>query len=58
MALDLSITYQLSLWDSTYLALAVKTNCILVTADTRLFRGAKARHPAITLLSSELSLRP
>lgn len=54
-ALNLSIECHLSLWDSIYLALAIQNNCPLVTADIRLFRGAKARHPAITMLTSKLT---
>jgi len=49
-ALELSLHYQLSLWDCVYLALAVEHNCPLITADERLFRGAVARHPLLRLL--------
>ena len=46
-AFELSLHYQLSLWDSVYLALAIEHNCPLITADERLFRGAVARHSLI-----------
>ncbi|MBV9936888.1 MAG: type II toxin-antitoxin system VapC family toxin, partial [Acidobacteriaceae bacterium] len=36
-ALELSLHYQLSLWDCVYLALAVEHNCPLITAAERLF---------------------
>ena len=48
-ALDLSLHYQLSLWDCVYLALEEEYNCPLITADQRLFRGA-ARHSLFKLL--------
>jgi predicted nucleic acid-binding protein len=53
LALALAIDYDLSLWDSLYVALAVEHGCPVVTADQRLFRRGKRRHPAIRLLSQE-----
>jgi len=50
-ALGLALQNQLSLWDCIYLALAIKHDCPLVTADRRLFRGGVGTHPAIRLLS-------
>ena len=49
-ALDLSLRHGLSFWDSVYVALALEHECPLLTADRRLFRGGKARHPSIQLL--------
>ena len=49
-ALDLSVQYQLSLWDCVYLALALERDCALLTADGRLFRGGRGRHPSIRLV--------
>src|SRR5271157_3998760 len=49
-ALDLSVQHQMSLWDCVYLALALEHDCPLLTADGRLFRAGKARHPAIRML--------
>jgi predicted nucleic acid-binding protein len=49
-ALDLSLRTQLSLWDCVYLALALEQNCPVLTADRRLFRAGKGRHPSIQLL--------
>lgn len=49
-ALDLSIQYQLSLWDCVYVALAAEHNCPLITADARLFRGGTGRHPSIRMV--------
>ena len=46
-ALDLSVQYQLSLWDCVYLALAVEYDCPVLTADLRLIRGGTGRHPSI-----------
>jgi predicted nucleic acid-binding protein len=50
-ALDLAINGQMSLWDCIYLALAIEHDCQLITADVRLFRNGRGRHPAIRLLS-------
>jgi predicted nucleic acid-binding protein len=49
-ALDLSLRHSLSLWDSVYVALALEHDCPLVTADERLFRSGKPRHPSLRLL--------
>jgi len=49
-ALDLSLQYQLSLWDCVYLALALEHDCPVLTADLRLFRGGKSRRPAVRLV--------
>ena len=49
-ALDLSLQYQLSLWDCVYLALALEHDCPLLTADRRLFRAGKAGHPSVRLV--------
>ncbi len=48
-ALDLSLRYQMSLWDCVYLALAIERDCRFLTADQRLFRAGTGRHPAIQL---------
>ena len=49
-ALELSLPYQLSLWDSVYLALALDNDCTVLTADRRLFRAAKIGDPSIRLV--------
>lgn len=49
-ALELSLRYQLSLWDCVYLAVAIEHDCVFLTADRRLFRGGQARHPALRLI--------
>ncbi|HVW83593.1 MAG TPA: type II toxin-antitoxin system VapC family toxin [Bryobacteraceae bacterium] len=49
-AVDLSLQYQLSLWDCVYLALALEHDCPVVTADVRLFRAAHGRTISIQLL--------
>jgi len=49
-ALDLSLQHQLSLWDSIYLALALEHDCPVLTADLRLFRAGRGRHPALRLV--------
>jgi len=49
-ALDLSLRYQLSLWDCVYLALALEYDCPVLTADLRLFRAGKGRHPSVRLV--------
>jgi predicted nucleic acid-binding protein len=51
-ALELSLSYHMSLWDCVYVALALKHDCSLVTADARLFRAGQARHPSIRLMGS------
>ncbi|HSW48704.1 MAG TPA: type II toxin-antitoxin system VapC family toxin [Bryobacteraceae bacterium] len=50
LALELSLRYRLSLWDCAYLALAAEHDCQLITADRRLFRGARGRHSLLRLL--------
>jgi predicted nucleic acid-binding protein len=49
-ALDLSLQYQMSLWDCVYVALALEHGCPVLTADLRLFRGRKGRHDSIRLV--------
>jgi predicted nucleic acid-binding protein len=49
-ALDLSLQYQLSLWDCVYLALALERDCPVLTADRRLFRAGKVGHPSVRLV--------
>lgn len=49
-ALQLALDRHTSLWDCVYLALAIQHNCPLITADQRLFRADRGRHPAIRLL--------
>ena len=49
-ALELALRYQLSLWDCVYLALALEHDCPVITADRRLFRSGRGRHPAMRLL--------
>lgn len=46
-ALSLSLHQYMSVWDSVYLALAVEKSCPFVTADQRLFRAGRGRHPTI-----------
>lgn len=50
-ALDLSLRYQLSLWDCLYLTLALEFDCSLLTADLRLYRALKGRHPSVQRVS-------
>ena len=49
-ALELSLQYQLSLWDCVYLALALERDCPVLTADRRLFRAGKVGHPSVRLV--------
>jgi predicted nucleic acid-binding protein len=49
-ALDLSLRYQLSLWDCLYLALALERECPLLTADRRLFRAGRGGGPEVRLV--------
>ena len=49
-ALDLSLQYQLSLWDCVYLALALEHDCPVLTADLRLFRAGRSGHPSVRLV--------
>jgi len=49
-ALELSLQYQLSLWDCVYLALALEHDCPVLTADRRLFRAGRGRHPSVRLV--------
>jgi predicted nucleic acid-binding protein len=49
-AMDLSLRYGISLWDSVYLALAVEHDCRLLTADARLVRAVEGGGPAVELL--------
>ncbi len=49
-ALDLSLKYQMSLWDCVYLALAIEHDCSFLTMDLRFIRAGKARTQSIQLL--------
>jgi predicted nucleic acid-binding protein len=49
-ALDLSLQFQMSLWDCVYLALALEHNCPVLTADLRLFRAGKGGHPSVRMV--------
>ena len=49
-ALDLSLRHQLSLWDCVYLAVAADYDCLVLTADARLFRGGQGRHASLQLV--------
>jgi len=49
-ALDLSLQHRLSLWDCVYLALALEHDCLVLTADLRLFRAWKGGHPPVRLV--------
>ena len=49
-ALDLSVRYQLPVWDCVYLALALERDCPVLTADVRQFRGGRGRHPFIQMV--------
>jgi predicted nucleic acid-binding protein len=53
LAMDISLRYQISLWDSAYIALASEFDCACLTADRRLFRGSAGRHPSLRLLGME-----
>src|ERR1017187_4035230 len=45
--LELSLRRQLSLWVCVYLALALEPDCPFLTADLRLFRAGRSRHPCV-----------
>jgi predicted nucleic acid-binding protein len=49
-ALELSLKFQMSLWDCVYVVLAMEHDCAFLTADRRLFRGRGARHPSLQLI--------
>ncbi len=49
-ALEVSLHYQLSLWDCCYLELAIEQNCVMLTADKRLFRATKGKISFVRLL--------
>ena len=49
-SLDLSLQHQLSLWDCVYLALALEHDCPVLTADRRLFRAGRGRHPSVRMV--------
>lgn len=49
-ALDLSLDYQLSFWDSLYLALAIAERCDLITADQRFYNAGRRHYPFFRLL--------
>ena len=49
-ALNLSLQYQISFWDCVYIALALEHQCQFFTADRRLFRAGRARHPCLKLI--------
>ena len=49
-ALEVSLRYQLSLWDCCYLTLAIEKQCTVVTADKRLFRATKGKLSFVRML--------
>lgn len=49
-ARELSLQYQLSLWDCVYLALALERAWPVLTAGLLLFRAGTGRHPSIRLV--------
>jgi predicted nucleic acid-binding protein len=49
-ALDLSLRYQMSLWDCVYVAHAIEHQCPLLTADRRLVQAGGVRHPSLRLV--------
>jgi len=49
-ALNLSLRFELSLWDAVYIAVAAEYDCPVLTADSRLFRSGTVRHPSIRLI--------
>jgi predicted nucleic acid-binding protein len=57
-ALDLSLEYQLSLWDCVYLALAPEHHGPVLTADLRLFRAGRGRHPSVRLRALDPEIKP
>ena len=50
LALSMSLTHQISLWDALYLALAVERRCDLVTADRRFQRSIVKHYPFTRLI--------
>lgn len=55
-ALDLSVRLRTSFWDSLCLALAIREDCVLVTADERLYRGAGRVVPNVRLLGPQFRI--
>jgi predicted nucleic acid-binding protein len=53
-ALTLSVRHHISIWDSTYLALAIDQKADLITADQRFHRAASRRYPFAKLLGRSL----
>ena len=49
-ALALSLEHHIGLWDSVYLALAIRTRADLVTADERFYQAISRHYPFVKLL--------
>lgn len=54
-SLDLSLQYQMSLWDCVYVALALERNCAVLTADLRFFRAGGDRGLPIRMLQQGIA---
>jgi predicted nucleic acid-binding protein len=50
-AFELSIRFQISLWDAVYFALALEMQCGLITADVRLYNAISRYYPLVRTLS-------
>jgi predicted nucleic acid-binding protein len=50
-AYNLAVEYKRTFYDSLYLALSVRENCELVTADEKFYNAVRANFPKIILLS-------
>jgi predicted nucleic acid-binding protein len=51
-ASNLAISYKQSMYDSIYLALSIREQCSVVTADERLFNSVGASLPNVVLLAN------
>ncbi len=51
-AYNLALRYERSVYDSLYLALSVREQCQLITADERLYNAVGRKFPNMTLLAN------
>jgi predicted nucleic acid-binding protein len=51
LALELSLSNALSLWDCVFLAVAIEHQCALITADSRFYRGVLGHYSKVMLLT-------
>jgi predicted nucleic acid-binding protein len=57
-AMDLAVAHDLSVYDATYVALAIKQDCQLVTGDRRLIEKLRLPLPGVLVWIGEIDVEP